>query len=54
MASSYKGGLVTGITVFSIGLVFLLDNLGIVDISIVWPVIPLSLGLGLLIKHFKP
>ena len=37
-------------TLFTIGLVFLLDNLGLVDVSILWPIIPIGIGLGLMIK----
>jgi hypothetical protein len=51
--NGHKGGLVTGITIFSVGLVFLMDNLGIVDISILWPLIPMALGVGMLIKYLR-
>ena len=47
-----KGGLVSGVTLIMIGTVFLLDNLGVVDISIIWPVVPIGVGIALLIRHF--
>lgn len=48
----FKGGLVSGITLLMIGLVFLLDNLGVVDISLAWPIIPIGIGIGMMIRYF--
>jgi len=48
----FKGGLVSGITLLTIGLVFLLDNLGLVDISLTWPIIPIGIGIGMMIRYF--
>lgn len=52
MEKKSRKGLVSGITLLMIGLVFLLDNLGLVDVSILWPVIPIGIGMGLMIKYF--
>jgi hypothetical protein len=50
--TNFKGGLVSGITFFLIGLVFLLNNLGVLDLSFIWPIIPLGIGLAMLIRYF--
>ena len=49
---SLKGGLVSGITLFLLGLVFLLDNLGLFDVSLIWPIIPIGVGLSMIIHYF--
>ncbi len=51
--SQFKGGLVSGITLLTIGLVFLIDNLGLLDVSILWPIIPIGIGIGLMIRHYR-
>jgi hypothetical protein len=52
MKKGKRGGLVSGITLFTIGLVFLLDNLGFIDVSIVWPIILIGIGLAITIQHY--
>ena len=52
MERKSRKGLVSGVTLFTIGLVFLLDNLGLIDVSILWPFIPIGIGVGLTIKYF--
>lgn len=49
----FRGGLVSGITLLIIGMVFLLDNLGLLDISMGWPLIPISIGIGLIMRYFS-
>ncbi|MGE4169226.1 MAG: DUF5668 domain-containing protein [Candidatus Margulisiibacteriota bacterium] len=51
MAALPKRGLVSGILLICIGLVFLLDNLQIADASVVWPIIPIGIGVGMLIRY---
>ena len=49
-----QGGLlVSGVTVFMIGVVLLLDNLGIMDTAILFPLVPIGIGLSLIIWHFS-
>jgi len=48
-----KSGLISGTILITLGLAFLLDNLGVVDVSVIWPIIPLGIGFSLLIKHFR-
>ncbi len=49
---SFQGGLVSGLTLLTIGLVFLLDNFGLVDLSIMWPIIPIGIGIGLILRYY--
>ena len=52
-SKTYKGSLlISGLALFSIGLVFLLDNLQLIDISVVWPIIPISIGAGMIVHHY--
>ncbi|MFT5171571.1 MAG: hypothetical protein ACI9BD_001348 [Candidatus Marinamargulisbacteria bacterium] len=48
----FKGGLVSGVTLLMIGLVFLCDNLGIVDVSLIWPIIPIGIGLSMIVHYW--
>ncbi len=48
-----KGGLVSGITLLTLGLVFLADNLGLMDMSVSWPLVMAGVGLALLIRYFR-
>ncbi len=49
---SFKGGLVSGLTLLTLGLVFLLDNFGLVDLSVMWPMIPIGIGVGLILRYY--
>ena len=53
MKSGFRGSLVTGVAMLTIGLVFLMDNLGLMDVAIIWPIIPIGIGLAMVIMHFK-
>jgi len=48
----FKGGLVSGTTLVSLGLIFLLDNLNIVDISLIWPIVPIGMGIALILRYY--
>lgn len=48
----FKGGLISGITLLLIGIVLLLDNLSIIDSSIVWPIVPIGIGLGMIVRYY--
>jgi len=47
-----RSGLVSGIALFTIGLVFLLDNLGYIDIALIWPLIFIGIGLGMIVQQY--
>ena len=50
--SRKRGSLVIGITLLILGVIFLLDNLGIVDMLVLWPLLFIGIGFGLIIKYF--
>jgi len=46
--------LVGGLIVFGVGVFFLLDQLGIIpDMSDMWPIFPIIVGLALIIGSFR-
>jgi len=47
-----RGSLVVGITLLILGLLLLLDNLGLIDMVILWPLLLIGIGLALVIKYF--
>lgn len=48
----FKGGLISGTTLILIGLVLLLDNLNIIDSSIIWPIVPIGVGAAMIIRYY--
>ena len=49
-----RGMLVGGLIVFGVGVFFLLDQLGIIpDMSDMWPIFPIIVGLALIIGSFR-
>ncbi|MBT5856552.1 hypothetical protein HOH87_07980 [bacterium] len=53
MSESFKsgrGGFVLGVALMMIGVVFLLDNLGVVDLVKAWPIVFIGVGVALLLK----
>ncbi len=48
----FKGGLISGTTLILLGMVFLLDNLSIIDSSIIWPVVPIGIGVAMIIRYY--
>jgi hypothetical protein len=47
-----RGGLVPGMTLLAIGLVFMLANLDLVDISVMWPLVPIFIGVAMILRYF--
>ncbi|MFA5880466.1 MAG: DUF5668 domain-containing protein [Candidatus Margulisiibacteriota bacterium] len=47
-----SGSLVIGVTLFILGFLFLLDNFGLIDSAILWPLLLIGIGLALIIKYF--
>ena len=53
-ADDRRGMLVGGLIVFGVGVFFLLDQLGIIpDMSDMWPIFPIIVGLALIIGSFR-
>lgn len=48
----FKGGLISGTTLILIGVVLLLDNLSVIDSSVIWPVVPIGVGLAMIIRYY--
>lgn len=47
----FRVKLVSGATMVLIGLVFLMDNLGILDVAFTWPLVPIGVGVALLLAQ---
>jgi hypothetical protein len=52
MKKRRRGSILSGVSLFLIGLVFLLDNLGYIDASLIWPIILVGLGIAMLINNY--
>lgn len=50
--SGYPGGLVAGAGILTVGLIFLFDNLEIIDVAVLWPLIPISIGAAMIVHHY--